>query len=381
MFKMPHSTRHLSSGFSLVEIMVGMVLGMLGMIVMMQVYSVSEGQKRSATGASDAQNNGAIALYGMQRDLRQAGYGFAAMSMFGCNVTMPSGTTIPWAPVIINPAPGVIPAGDANSDTLLVIYGNTDGAPQGDAITAAAGPAYTVNTPGSYAVNDYVIAAPAACVGNLIFDRVAATGAVVAGFKTNPVTVANGPAGAAVTTLYNLGQAPRVQAYAIRGGNLTVCDYVANNCAGSVNNTAIWVPIANNIVNLRAQYGRDTATVAIAFASPPVPLPNYVVDTYDQATPSAATVPPSPCGWARTSAVRIALTARSQQYVKEIVTTNAPTWEGSTGVTGSAIGLNNPTALPIDLSGNPDWQHYRYKVFQTVVPLRNITWMGVQSGC
>ena len=144
---MPYSTRRLSSGFSLVEIMVGMVIGMLGIIVMMQMYSVSEGQKRSATGAGEAQNNGAIALYGMQRDIRQAGYGFSVLNLFGCNVTMPSGATVPLAPAVINPANAIIPVGDTNSDTLLVMYGNTNGAPQGNVITTAAGNTYTVNTP------------------------------------------------------------------------------------------------------------------------------------------------------------------------------------------------------------------------------------------
>lgn len=373
MIGMPHSMRRRSTGFSLVEIMVGMVIGMLGIIVMMQVYSVSEGQKRSATGASDAQNNGAIALYGVQRDIRQAGYGFSVFSLFSCNVTLPSGVVIPLVPAIINPATNIIPTGDANSDTLLVMYGNTNGAPQGNLITnIAGGVIYTVNTPSAFAVNDYVIAAPTTCAANLVLDRVAAVSATT-------VTVATGAAGA--TTLYNMGQAPKILAYAIRGGNLTVCDYVANNCSGNVNNSAIWTPIANNIANMRAQYGRDTLTAAIAFASPPTPLPSYAVDLWYQSTPTALTAPPAPCGWTRTPAVRIALTARSQQYEKNVVTTTAPTWQGSTVVTGSTTGMNNPTALPITLTADTEWQHYRYKVFQTIVPLRNITWMGVQSGC
>ncbi|MCX7179106.1 MAG: prepilin-type N-terminal cleavage/methylation domain-containing protein, partial [Proteobacteria bacterium] len=65
------TTRSLSpaaQGFSLVEIMVGMVIGMLGIIVMMQIFALAEGQKRSTTGGGDAQNTGAIALYGLQRD-------------------------------------------------------------------------------------------------------------------------------------------------------------------------------------------------------------------------------------------------------------------------------------------------------------------------
>ncbi|MFA7269077.1 MAG: PilW family protein [Sterolibacterium sp.] len=368
---MPHSTHRLSYGFSLVEIMIGMVIGMLGIIVMMQIFALAEGQKRATTGGGDALNSGAIALYGVQRDIRQAGYGFSALNLFNCNVTMPSGATIPLVPVSINPA--AVPAGDANSDTLLVMYGNANGTPQGNVINALAGPVYTVSTPSSFAVGDRVIAVPAACAANLLVDQVNAVAA--------NVTVATGVAG--VATLYNLGQLPKVLGYAIRNGNLTVCDYFANDCsiAGSVGDPTIWVPIASNIVSLRAQYGHDTLTAAITFATPPVPLPNYVVDTYDQTTPTAVTAFPTPCGWARIPAVRVVLAARSGQYEKDLVTTAAPVWEGSTVVAGSATGANNPTALPIDLTANTDWQHYRYKLFQTVVPIRNIAWMGVQSGC
>jgi type IV pilus assembly protein PilW len=336
LFKMSHSTRRLPSGFSLVEIMVGMLIGMLGIIVMMQVYAVSEGQKRTTTGAGDAQNNGAIALYGMQRDIRQAGYGFSAFSLFSCTVTTPSGASIiPLAPVTINPATGVIPTGDANSDTLLVMYGNTNGEPQGQT--------YTANAATLSATNYYFVNTPC-----------------------NPSPVSTGATSRAVSgTIYDLGTSPKVLAYAIRGGNLTVCDYIASDCSAAVadnnNPPAIWTPIASNIVSLRAQYGRDTLTVAVA--APPTPLPNYVVDTYDQSTPT------TPCGWARAPAVRIALTARSGQYEKTAngvdVTPTPRTWEGGT----------------IDLTANADWQHYRYKVFQTIVPLRNIAWMGVQAGC
>jgi type IV pilus assembly protein PilW len=52
--------------------MVAMVIGMIGMIIMMQVFSTAEGQRRATTGTGDAQSNGAMALYALQRDIRQA---------------------------------------------------------------------------------------------------------------------------------------------------------------------------------------------------------------------------------------------------------------------------------------------------------------------
>jgi hypothetical protein len=41
--------------------------------------------------------------------------------------------------VIINPPTADVPAGDANTDTLLIAYGNNEGPPEGDVITAING--------------------------------------------------------------------------------------------------------------------------------------------------------------------------------------------------------------------------------------------------
>ncbi len=136
-------------------------------------------------------------------------------------------------------------------------------------------------------------------------------------------------------------------------------------CPINTANDAVWVPSASDIASLRAQYGRDTS-------GPPM---DAIVDLFDQTTPTTN------CGWVRTSAVRLAVVARSGQYSRNNVTMAAPSWMGDTVVTGSTTGANNPTALPIDLSADSNWQHYRYKVFETVIPLRNVTWMGVQPGC
>ncbi len=61
--------------FSLVELMVGLVIGLFATLVIMQVFSVFEGQKRSTSGTADAQTNGMIAMMQLQRHLKSAGYG------------------------------------------------------------------------------------------------------------------------------------------------------------------------------------------------------------------------------------------------------------------------------------------------------------------
>jgi type IV pilus assembly protein PilW len=339
---------HSQTGFSLVEIMVGLVIGILGVIVMLQVFALSEERKRTTTSTGESQSDGVIALYQLQRDIGQAGYGFTALNLFNCTLTAPVGAaSIPLVPVIINPPTSIIPAADANSDTLLVSYGNTNGQPQGNPIAAQAGTLYTVQMPSTFTVGDRVIAAPTACTANLILDSVTAS--------TSTLTVATGAAGA---NLYNLGPGPRILAYAVRNGNLTACDYAVNNCSttASAADPSKWVPIASNIISLKAQYGLDTLTAvstADAFAK---------VDSYNQTTPSGTG---AACSWTRVPAVRMALVARSNQYDKALITAVAPAWAGGS----------------INLSAFADWQHYRYKVFQAVVPIRNVAWMGVPAGC
>ena len=341
-----------ASGFGLIEIMVSLVIGMFGIIIMMQLFALAEGQKRDTTGGDDAGNNGAIALYELQRDIQQGGYGASDVKLIGCDLMLRTGVTLSaMAPVTINPA--AIPAGDANTDTLLVVYGDSNGSPQGDGITSQPATAtYAVQTPTSFAANDRIVAVPqnrpATC--SLILDQ-------VTGVTGSNVSVVTGAAGMTNGTLYNLGQAPTVLAYAIRGGDLTVCDYSAVDCSltqaavSAATWQAMWTPIASNIVSMRAEYGRDTS----------VPM-DATVDGYDQNTPNTA------CGWSAVYAVRIALVARSAQFSKNAVTATRPTWMGS-------------ASTPIILTANANWQNYRYKVFQTVVPIRNMAWLGVQPGC
>ena len=367
--------------------MVALAIGMLGVLVMLQMFALSEERNRAASSGGDAQSNGILTYHQLQSNIVRAGYGMNSVGLFNCKATWQVasgnylGKAIRLAPVTVNPVDAagaaIIPVGDPNTDTLLIMYGNADGEPEGNKAETAASPTYAVQMPSSFTVGDRVIAAPATCAADLIVDRISAV-------ATTSVTVA---AGATGTSLFNLGRGPNglpnaggtngpvVLAYAIRGGNLTVCDYVINDCsiAANTGNASVWEQLASNVVSLRAQYGRDTTATM-----------DGVVDAYDQATPATA------CGWARVSAIRLALVTRSAQFEKTAgtsttpvyVTTAAPMWAGSTidNPVGSSVAAIDLTKKP-DGTSNPDWKNYRYKLFQTVMPIRNVAWMGVPTGC
>jgi type IV pilus assembly protein PilW len=359
----PAGAKPRNRGFSLVEIMVALVIGMIGVIVIMQVARTAEAQKRATTGAGNAQISGALAIYTVERDVKQAGYGINSLGVLGCRLTIhtstPAHTLSVLAPVIINPAVADVPAGDDNTDTLLIVYGNSAGTPEGDIATKGRADQVWVKSLSSFRDEDWVIAGPlvpeSGCVSNM---------GRIDGEPTSSLSVPD--IGARDNDIIlNLGAEPKIMAYAIRNGNLTACNYMEGNCgaactSGHPNCNDAWQIIADGVVGLRAQYGHAGA-------------PQDGIDDWDQTTPVNTGTPKAyACRWASIPAVRLAVVARNSEPVREDVTAEFPAWPPNGG---DAV---------IDLSSVPTpegftWKNYRYQTYEAVVPLRNIPWIG--EGC
>lgn len=333
------SPQHKDRGFSLVELMVGIVVAMAAVIVVTQIFRVSEGQRRTTSGGDDAQTTGAIAISLLQRDLRQAGQGFSNQQMLDCQLRLGNGRTLSeLVPVFINPAG--IPAGDDDTDVLVISYGSGWGAPEGTLINSQPGAAtYAMAATQPFQMGDRVIATPSARAANCILDLTSLAAAPVA----PNVQVTLGTANVSGGALFNLGRTPRFVAYAVRSGQLTACDYLTQDCTSG--DPANWSEVADGIVSLRAEYAKDTT------------MPRDLsVDGYDQTSPTTW------CGWSRVVGLRLVVVARNRQPEKAAVTASAPGWAGS---------------APISFAtSNPDWQLYRYKTFETTVPLRNVPGAG-----
>lgn len=130
----------LQAGFSLVDIMVGMVIALLGVIIIFQVFSVSESVKRTTTSGGEALQNGATSLFSLERSIKQAGYGIFSST----NVAPLPSDPVTTAPVLITP-------GAANgSDTIVLTYRqNWDFGPfppDPNVFASAVPPALTVET-------------------------------------------------------------------------------------------------------------------------------------------------------------------------------------------------------------------------------------------
>ena len=360
---MPISTRNVrnkQAGFSLVEILVGLLIGLIGIIVMMQVFSVSEERKRSTTAGSDAQNTAFIALDGLQRAIMQSGNGFN--QLLGCVVVLRDGNSVPLIPVFINPPHNIIPAGDDLSDTLLVAYGTSDYQPEGYPWTGGSLP-----TTDNFQNGDILIAAPASCDQyEPTMDKTKApTQLVVRKENGSAFPVGTLPAGG-TNALFNLGSQPKFLAYAVRSGKLTVCNFFGkdatlNPCSDKdkTNDEEIWQPVAANVIALRAVYGwRDKD-------------PKFEI---------GRTRPINTTEWSSVAAIRVAVLSRSTQYERPVPNANNPALLTHVTLTPPEWTPNpGSAAVPFwsagDRNAPEDWQDYRYRVFETQIPLRNIVWM------
>jgi type IV pilus assembly protein PilW len=114
-------------GFTLVEIMVGCVIGIIGMLVIFQTIAVWNRHAQSTATGGDADVTGTLAIFNIERDMRQAGMGIgtADPTLMGCSVTATDTSgggrvfSFPMAPVNINVGVGGLP------DSIDVLYGNS----------------------------------------------------------------------------------------------------------------------------------------------------------------------------------------------------------------------------------------------------------------
>jgi type IV pilus assembly protein PilW len=362
--------------------MVGLVIGLLGVLVIYQVYAVTEGRKRTTTNTNDAQESGFSALMSIERDVRQAGYGFTSYPgsggtnpAIGCNVQAFNSAAVPAGALNFRMIPVLIRDGGVPnaSDTITVVYSSSTTMNSPASFLQPAGLMETYQLTKNadrigFAAGDFILATRTGmdCSLRVITAIDGANLDVIQ--HTNAGSTFNRPGGSGVIydnascpscLLINLG-VPVITQYfvsAAPANSLSVSDLSLGAASGAANTFTL----ADNIVSLQAQYGVDLNI-------------DNVIDGWVDATgpvwgENLAALPPTPlpANIAMIKAVRLAIVARSAQMERPAApgaacdtTMNAPvTWAG-----GPVINLN----------ADPNWQCYRYKVFQTIIPIRNQIW-------
>lgn len=329
------------AGFTLVEIMVGMVIGMLATLVIMQVFSVFEAQKRTTTGTADAQTNGGIALYNIGRDMQMAGYPLMPVtdSPLECTTLTFGATGITGiSPVAIT---------DGASDTITIRYGNAAMGGVPTQITATAPPTATVGSSLGCQVNDIAI-----ITNGTTCAMTSVTAVSAAGVTPATVALADTTAAAAGANLSCMGTWNEIT-YAVNSGNLQ---------RSGVDSVA-------GIVNLQAQYGVSAAGLLNTD-----PLFNQVTQWVDASGVTWAA--PTVANRNRIKAIRIAVVARNAKMEPAAVTAacSSTTAAAPTGLCAWTGSVASPAPTVNMSASDPDWLRYRYRVFETIIPLRNMIW-------
>lgn len=373
-------------GFSLIEVMIGAAIALIGMVVIFQVLTVWEERKRTTSAGSDAQISGALGIYSLAHDLRVAGFGFGMSTAMGCNIsaydtTRSAAITGTAAQPVFRLYPVEIVDGAAGApDEIRVLYGNSSSFSANQNFTLSP-TAFTKRPEGTrfgYQPGELVIVSgntPAIC--NLVEvtslnangqDINHDNGAYLNYLNQNVTSRFNAVAGtgALYTTglLNNIGPNPRWNIWQVRpaaGGTvprvLAWSDYLHVAPAG-----VVWTEVSEGVVNMQAQYGYDNDGDNMISCPNGAGLCEWT---------TSLTSPPLtlPINWTRVRAIRVGLLARSQQFEKDNVTTVAPAWAGGAFVMTNVDGTAD--TAPGDAN---DWRHYRYRVYQQVVPLRNMIW-------
>lgn len=357
MSRRPLSMRRAASlsGISLVDLMVGLTIGMAATVVILQVAFLFDARRRIAGASADANVSATHALASLVRELRMAGNGLGPLDAVGCNVHRAApgqpDAVIPWQPLTIIDGLKGLP------DSFTVLAAETELTAPARLITP-----YTMNTGammvdttlGLQAGDRLVLQAAGKPDCALLTAATVSAG----GFAVSPAAAA----GVLPGVVFGQGSAVigvgplRYQRYEIDDGQRLQVNTFDTS-------TGNWIrsELADGVVSMQLQYGFDTRPGTQA--APQVDLwSDGAVDADGNGMAGDA------ADWRRLLAVRIAVVTRSAQRRDGACDASAPQWLAGQS-TGGAL-----QATPIRVDHLPDWRCWRYRVLQTEVPLRNQLW-------
>lgn len=380
-------------GFSLVELMVSVVVGLLALMFATRLMLSAEQNRQSSLGGSDAMQNGMLALFSIGADAGQAGWGINDPLLIGCNTVFSDsgGYVLAGAArggLTVTPmAPAVIVSNGADPDQLSLYSGSSMSGIGTLRLTANYASESTITVdriPYGFAKGEVIVVAPETVGANCALAQIATDPSLQAG-PPNPqkLSIASGTGlrfnsgtlGATYKNgqarLFNLGPAATLSlhTWSISNGFLQLR---AANLAGAGASAST---VTDNVVSLKAQYGFDTRA-GLAFT----PAAGAQVGRWSGTMIDADGdgVIGGAADYQHIVALRVAVVARSKTPEKPgasgacTATVEAPTVFGSEQPSGIAAA---PVQVNVGVANDAiDWKCYRYRVFETIVPLRNAVW-------
>lgn len=357
-------------GFTIIEIMIGLAIGLLTLLAIYKLFSTSEGRRRTTAAVSQAQTAGALALFAIERDIRSAGLGFAGMDpvYLGCAVQAykrtgrdPAQYTFPLLPVQI-----------VNGNELRVLTGSSANMFIGARYSASASGVFTMERSNAgFQAGDVVVGTsdtdPGKC---LLMEVTAGAGSSITGpggaaeadpsvrhmtsgytsFYTGASLTPERNGGSFVDMLdgaatslgegwlFSLGNQPTRNVWRVQDNQLMRYNFLDETDTKSV-------AVAEDVLQMVAEYGFDKDG-------------SGKIDKEDEWTSSDADLVSPKLG--QLMAVRVAILVRSSQYERDAVTAAAPKWANG--------------SKDFEMGTGDDWPHYRYRVYESVIPLRNTIW-------
>lgn len=342
---------HRINGTSLIDALVGLAVALVAMVVVYQAFVAVDAVRRNAGIVADAQGNAAFVLFTLAAQIGNAGAGWtsAARMLDSCPALADVATTLrPFAVLIADGG------ADDHPDTLVVrqSFARAIATPAAVAAAAAAGAGVVrVESPSGFAVGDRVVAVTR--TGACTATEVQAVGSPAGGI----VDVTHAPVAIdlpVTTVLLDLGPAARASTirFDVTSQTLRSTD-LANGDAP--------VPLASNVVNVKFQYGIDSDGDG--------GLDTWVrADAAGPWSPSALLAAPY-ATLARIKAVRVGIVVRGERIDRRL--TRDFHWVLFD--CADADKTSCPGRLEGTIAGSANGS-YRYRVFETVVPLRNVIW-------
>lgn len=333
-------------GFSLVSTMVGLTIGLMVAATALGTASFMEAAKRTSMGSNSAMMNGAMALFRIESETKQAGLGLMFQNNFACsgmNISYGGQVRADGAPLF----PASVLAGDDDSDELSIAYLNSlTGATYAQVMLPMAetdsvlklSNAPDVAVGGVVLLQDVSLSNPCTLVG--------VSKLVVTDFGTD-VEHTHGA--------LNGGEFKKPVLYSEKSRASASRSFVwstfrvRNNTLEEVNNiTGAATVIADGVVGFKAYYGITDGS-------------NTTVSTWVPATDAYAN--PSSADMLRVRAIRLGVVTRAQEMDTPCAT--------KTGV--FTLWADGPT---VDVTEQAKWNCYKYRTYNLVVPLVNVA-MGL----
>ena len=344
-------------GISLIDLMVGLAIGLLATLVILNVSVLFESRRKATVGAADAQISANYALALLERDLRMAGGGLGPPDAFGCIIHRVVGsatekTLVLWPVTITHGANGA-------PDTLFVMSSaksQLSTAARLIAPYAVGSNTLTLDSTLEIKAGDFLLLQETSHPDCLLLETTAiATGGYTVQHTPLPASVLSGQSFGAGSAVINLGGLHQ-QRY-----SLDASQTLQNAYYDRISDAWLGSSLAANVVNLQAQYGFD--------ARPGIQTQPMVTFWSDEVIDADANgVAGNIADWRRLLAIRFAIVVQHARRNDEGCNASQPVWLAGNPSTGVLESTN------IVIDSLPDWSCYRYRVLQTVVPLRNMIW-------